>query len=63
MQHVKNVVEMPKVTAHLMALPAIEVKGHTVDTLTRLVQEKMVDGLIQLHTDILGSKPEALSKD
>jgi lyso-ornithine lipid O-acyltransferase len=63
MQHVKNVVEMPKVTAHLMALPAIEVEGHTVDTLTRLVQEKMVDGLMQLHADILGKKSEALSKD
>ena len=53
MDHVKAVVEMPKVTAHLMALPAISVEGHTVDSLTSLVQQKMVEGLEQLQKEVL----------
>jgi len=56
MQHVKNVIEMPQVTAHLMALPHISVEGHTVDTLTALVQEKMVIGLAQLQNEVLRGK-------
>lgn len=56
MQHVKNVVEMPKVTAHLMALPSISVEGHTVDTLTALVQEKMSEGLSQLQAEVVKLK-------
>lgn len=56
-EHVKRVVEMPKVTAHLMALPSISVEGHTVDTLTALVQEKMIEGLKELHQEVLSVKP------
>ena len=41
-QHVKNVLEMPQVTAHLMALPAIDTHGHTVESLTLEVREKML---------------------
>lgn len=52
-EHVKNVVEMPKVTAHLMALPSIPVEGHTVESLTALVQQKMVEGLEQLQKEVL----------
>ena len=39
--HVKNVLEMPKVTAHLIALQPIAVQGHTVETLTQEVQAQM----------------------
>ena len=51
--HVKNVLEMPKVIAHLLALPAIDVTGHTVETLTSLVQEKMLSGLKELQLKVL----------
>ncbi len=51
--HVKKVLEMPEVTAHLMALPAISSEGHTVDSLTRVVQEKMQEGLHELQSQVL----------
>lgn len=51
--HVKNVLEMPKVTAHLMALPAISVEEHTIETLTEEVYTQMVDGLAKLHKKVL----------
>lgn len=51
--HVKNVLEMPKVTAHLMALPAISVAGHSVESLTEEVQTKMVEGLAQLQQKVI----------
>ncbi|WP_216937989.1 1-acyl-sn-glycerol-3-phosphate acyltransferase [Acinetobacter sp. BY484] len=51
--HVKKVLEMPQVTAHLMALPAISTEGHTVDSLTREVQEKMQQGLQDLQSRVL----------
>ncbi|WP_216940344.1 1-acyl-sn-glycerol-3-phosphate acyltransferase [Acinetobacter sp. BY419] len=51
--HVKKVLEMPQVTAHLMALPAISTEGHTVDSLTREVQEKMQQGLQELQSRVL----------
>lgn len=54
-KHVQNVLEMPKVTAHLMALPAIETAGHTVDSLTQEVQSKMNEGLIQLQKKALSN--------
>ena len=54
-EHVKKVVEMPKVTAHLMALAPISVEGHTVDTLTALVQQKMIEGLEVLQKEVLKS--------
>ena len=54
-EHVKKVIEMPQVTAHLMALPAISVEGHTVETLTALVQQKMVEGLATLQKEVVTS--------
>lgn len=52
-EHVKKVLEMPQVTVHLVALEAISVEGHSVETLTELVQHKMQDGLKTLHAKIL----------
>lgn len=52
-QHVKNVLEMPEVTAHLMSLPTISTVGQTVESLTVEVQQKMRDGLQQLQTMVL----------
>lgn len=56
--HVKSVLEMPKVTAHLMALPAIDVTGHTTSSLTQEVQDKMQQGLARLHAEVLNTKAE-----
>lgn len=56
-EHVKKVLEMPQVTAHLVALPAICTAGHTVESLTALVQQKMVQGLADLHQKVLKSQP------
>lgn len=52
-EHVKRVLEMPKVTAHLMALPTIDVTGHTVESLTRLVSDTMQQGLNDLQRRVL----------
>ncbi len=57
--HVKDVLEMPKVTAHLMALPAIVVEGHDIESLTAVVQERMTEGLAELHRQVL--KPQVLT--
>ena len=46
---------MPKVTAHLMALPAIATEGHTVESLTALVHENMLQGLQRLQAKVLKS--------
>ena len=53
MEHVKRVLEMPPVTAHIMALPAIDSTGHTVETLTAEVQKQMSQGLINLQAQVL----------
>ena len=53
LDHVKSVLEMPKVIAHLKALPSIDVNGHTVESLTRQVQSMMQDGLAELHQQVL----------
>lgn len=55
-EHVKKVLEMPQVTAHLVALPAICTAGHTVESLTALVQQKMVQGLADFHHKVLKSQ-------
>src|SRR5690606_10328621 len=55
--HVKKVLEMPKVIAHLVPLPAIATEGHTVESLTRVVQEKMQIGLVELQSRVL-KKPQ-----
>ncbi|MCF9033894.1 lysophospholipid acyltransferase family protein [Acinetobacter nectaris] len=52
-EHLKKVVEMPKVTAHVMFLPEIDVAGHTVETLTKKVQVVMKEGLLHLHQQVL----------
>ncbi len=48
-EHVKRVLEMPKVTAHLMALPSIDVTGHSVESLTQAVSQAMQQGLVELQ--------------
>ncbi len=58
-EHVQRVLEMPKVTAHLMTLPAIPVRGHTVDSLTREVDRQMRAGLAELQRKVLSVFPEA----
>lgn len=52
-KHVQNVLEMPNVIAHLMALPAIDSTGHGVESLTEEVQSKMIEGLAQLQAKVL----------
>ncbi len=58
--HVKKVLEMPKVTAHLMALPAISVQGHTIESLTEEVQAQMIEGLGRLQQKVLKASPATL---
>ena len=53
MAHVQQVLLMPRVTAHLMALPAIDVTGHDVQSLTAVVHEQMTHGLQQLHQQVV----------
>lgn len=53
LDHIKAVVEMPKVTAHLKTLSAISVEGHTVQSLTNVVQEMMDKGLQDLQREVL----------
>lgn len=57
-EHVQRVLEMPKVTAHLMTLPAISVAGHTVDSLTKEVDRQMRAGLAKLQQKVLTVLPE-----
>lgn len=57
-EHVQCVLEMPKVTAHLMTLPAISVEGHTVTSLTKEVDRLMREGLAHLHQKVLTTLPE-----
>lgn len=52
-EHVKAVLEMPKVIAHLKTFPTISVEGHTVDSLTRHVQNIMQEGLEELQKEVL----------
>lgn len=53
LDHVKAVLEMPKVVAHLKAFPAIATAGHTVESLTELVQDTMQNGLAELQAEVL----------
>lgn len=52
-QNLTQVLQMPVVTAHLVALPAIDSREHTVQSLTALVQKEMQEGLEKLHQDVL----------
>ncbi|RZF49804.1 1-acyl-sn-glycerol-3-phosphate acyltransferase [Acinetobacter halotolerans] len=56
-EHVQRVLEMPRVTAHLLTLPAISVEGHTVETLTKEVDIRMREGLKKLHRKVLEILP------
>lgn len=51
--HVKAVLEMPKVTAHIVALDSISSEGHTVESLTATVQSAMDNGLKALQEKVL----------
>jgi len=52
-EHVQAVLEMPKVTAHLKTFPAISTEGHTLESLTKLVQDTMQQGLEDLKREVL----------
>lgn len=52
-EHVKKVLEMPQVIAHLMALEPIDSTGHTVESLTAEVEAKMKAGLAELQAKVL----------
>ena len=52
-EHVKKVLAMPKVTAHLLLLPAIAVEGHSMESLTDEVRQQMIQGLAQLQQKVL----------
>lgn len=52
-QHIFKVLEMPKVTVHMMCLPQIQVQGHTLESLTTQVQNEMTQGLKDLHAKVL----------
>ena len=56
-EHVQRVLEMPRVTAHLMTLPTVAVTGHTVETLTREVEQQMRAGWLELHRKGLRGMP------
>lgn len=58
LEHVQHVLEMPEVTAHLLTLPAIAVQGHTVDSLTKEVDQQMRAGLLQLQHKVLTVLPD-----
>lgn len=51
--HFFKVLEMSKVTAHVMLMPAISTEGHTVESLTSTVSQMMQKGLIELHQQVL----------
>ena len=57
-EHVQRVLEMPRVTAHLMTLPTVAVTGHTVETLTREVEQQMRAGLLELQRKVLKVMPD-----
>lgn len=52
-QNLTQVLQMPVVTAHLVALPSIDSRAHTVESLTALVQQEMQQGLEKLHQQLL----------
>ena len=53
MDNVTQVLQMDQVTAHLMALPAIESHGHTVESLTAEVQAAMTQGFEKLQREVV----------
>lgn len=59
--HVLSVLRMPKVTAHLKALPAIDVAGHTIDSLTAKVQSMMRQGLVELQQQVITAQVQTVA--
>lgn len=53
MENVTQVLQMDTVTAHLIALPAIDSTQHSVDSLTQEVERLMTQGLADLHAEVL----------
>ncbi|MFT4020210.1 MAG: lysophospholipid acyltransferase family protein [Acinetobacter sp.] len=54
--HVKRVIEMPKVTAHVAFLAPIDVTGHSLESLTKRVQVEMQQGLLELQNQVVTVK-------
>ncbi|WP_407647894.1 lysophospholipid acyltransferase family protein [Acinetobacter rathckeae] len=52
-EHLQKVLEMQKVTAHVMFMPAISVQGHNLESLTAAVDATMRQGLNTLHEQVL----------
>lgn len=55
-ENVTQVLQMQTVTAHLVALPAIDATQHTVESLTKEVHRMMTEGLATLHAQVLKPK-------
>lgn len=53
LDNVLQVLQMDTVTAHLVALPAIDASLHTVESLTEEVHRLMTEGLAKLHSKVL----------
>lgn len=51
--HVKRVLSMDKVTAHMLCLPLLDVEGHTIESLTEEVQLQMEQGLKDLQKKVV----------
>lgn len=52
-EHLMNMLALPKIRAHVLPLQAIDSTGHTVESLTELLQARMTEGLVQLHSQVL----------
>ncbi|MDO4223040.1 MAG: lysophospholipid acyltransferase family protein [Acinetobacter sp.] len=53
-QHAKQVLALDDmVHAHVLILPAMSVEGYDIKTLTAIVQQKMEQGLAELHQQVL----------
>lgn len=63
LDHVKQVLEMDQVIAHLYTLPAIETTGHSVESLTALVHQTMQQALAELQQKLLGEVLQSTVND
>ena len=48
-EHIGIIIRRDKINAHLMALDAISPEGHTLESLTQLLHQRMTEGLDRLH--------------
>ncbi len=53
LDNIAKILQMDRVVAHLVALPAIDSTGHTLESLGEEVQQRMIEGLAALHQKIL----------